>query len=445
MQKKDLLKQLNNLKNEIKPDLEWKKSSREILFSQIKAQTSGHKDEKISWHVLFVKQFMVSAYKPLGAMILIFGIGLGAYITTVGATRNSLPGDLLYNFKLTAERVQVGLASNDEKKADLEIAFADRRLDEMKKLTEDNKADKKENVQVSLKKFQESMDNVKSSLAKLEQVDSKTALKLANKVDEKTTEYVNILKDQQIKAPELTGNTETADAITASKSTADKAIDVMVKEFESGNKDIALEDLKAKVNARIDVLVKNIETDKTDIDLIIANKIAAAKALEEKRIADEAAAKKAAEEAAKKVAEEKAAADNTVSVPASTTSDGKTDTANTPAETNTNINTNTNSNNATEVTEGTVAEGDQTVDVQPEEVLPTIEEIKDKPAEAERLLAKAREFLASNSISQAFDLIKQADEIMRLVNKVIKANEEFLVAPVVEVQPVDVPAVKEGT
>ncbi len=438
MQKKDLLKQLNNLQHEIKPDLVWKKTNREILCSQIKAQTSDLKNQKISWHALLAKQFMVSAYKPLGAMILIIGIGLGAYITTVGATRNSLPGDLLYGFKLTTERVQVGLANSDEKKVDLEIVFADRRLTEMQKLTENDKSDKNENLQVSLKKFQESMDNVKTGLAKLEKADSKTAAKLANKVDEKTKEYVDILKDQQTKTPEVAANDETATAtakaITASKSTADKALDVIVKEFEGGNKEIALQDLKQKMNSRIDELVTKIETDKANIEKVITNKAAAAKALAAKEAADKAAAEASAAKALE--AKETVAAEAAAANESETETNTVTTEENKPANTNTNLNTNTNI-----VIEQPIPEV-KPVETVPAEVLPTIEEIKDKPAAAEKLLAKAREFLASNSISQAFDMIKQADDIMTLVDKVIKANEEFLVAPA-EVQPADVPAVKE--
>ena len=39
MKKKELLKQLNNLKETIKPDSSWQEANRDILLSQINAQT----------------------------------------------------------------------------------------------------------------------------------------------------------------------------------------------------------------------------------------------------------------------------------------------------------------------------------------------------------------------------------------------------------------------
>ena len=130
MKKKVLLKQLNTLKKKISPDLKWQKANREILLSQIKSQTSL--DFAFS-HQLFAKNLFLAVYKPLGSIILIFGILFGTWIASVGATRNSQPGDFLYGFKLTTERMQVNLTMNDEKRTNLEIAFAERRLDEIKK------------------------------------------------------------------------------------------------------------------------------------------------------------------------------------------------------------------------------------------------------------------------------------------------------------------------
>jgi len=420
MKKRELLKQLHNLKN-FKPDLEWQRTNREILLSQIKAQT---KAEFVFSNKLLFKNLFVAAYKPIGGLILIIGILFGAWIASVGATRNSLPGDLLYGFKLTTERMQVNLTLNDEKRTNLEMAFAERRLDEIKKtVAKDGSSSGKKNLELTFKKYQESINNVKSNLAKLEITNKQTAIKVANLVDEKTKVYVNILKDQQEQNPQLT-NKDTEQAISVSKATGDKALAVILNEFEVGGSGLKIDDLRQKIGNRIEDIEKNIESAKTDIEKIIANKkiaeeaaaSAAAKALAEKKAADEKAAAEAkAAETEKPASLEQSKTTETPSTGSEAdkaqTAETKTDTLATetvkPAEENTTAEVNTE-------------------EKEPEEVLPTIEEIKDKPKEAQALLAKAQDYLKSGSVSQAFDLVKQADDIMTLVEKVIKANEQYL-------------------
>ncbi|MCX6745472.1 MAG: DUF5667 domain-containing protein [Candidatus Parcubacteria bacterium] len=444
MHKRELLKQLNNLKQEIKPDPLWQKKNRDILLSQIKAQTNS--DFVFSYKLLF-KNIFLATYKPLGSLILIAGILFGTWIATVGAAKKSLPGDFWYGFKLTTERMQVNLTLNDEKRTGMEIAFADRRLDEIQKTTaKDGSAKSNKNLEVTLKNFQESINNVKSNLVKLEASDKQAALKVADLIDEKTKSYVGILKDQQDQNPQLIASKDAQQAISVSKATGDKALSVILEEFEAGGSGLKIDDLKQKINARIDDLDKSIAAAKGDIDKIIVNKkiadeaaaaSAAAKALADKKALED---KKAAESAVAKALADKEAAANAVeeAKPETTTTENETaNTANNNANTNINadINADANTNSQPEAqninSSDNTNQNDQAVS-QPEEVLPTIDEIKDKPKEAEVLLAKAKDFLKSGSVSQAFDLVQQADDIVTLVEKVIKANGQYLEAPAVQ-------------
>jgi hypothetical protein len=420
MKKRELLKQLHDLRRTIKPDLKWQEANREILLSQIKAQT---KLNFVLSHKLLVKNFLVAVYKPVGAMILVASILFGTWIATVGAAKNSLPGDFLYGLKLTTERMQVNLTMNDEKRTNLEFAFAERRLDEIKKTAaKDESSKNKKNIEATLKKFQESINNVKSNLAKLEITDKQAALKVADLIDQKAKEYIDIIKDQQATSPQLADNKETEQAISISKATADKALSLIVKEFESGESELILDQVKDKINARILDLEKNLISVQSEIDLIIVNK----KLAEEKAKAE--AEKQAAEEKVRLEAEKAAAIAETTNTAENTPStetkpEGNPNTVN-DSNTNTNSNVaqpdpapNTNSN---EVNVENVEEAPL------EEVLPTIEEIKDKPKEIEMLIAKAKGYLQSNSVSQAFDFVRQAEDVMTLVDKVIEANKQYL-------------------
>jgi hypothetical protein len=414
MTKKELLKQLHNLNQEIKPDAEWKASNRDILMSQIKAQTTVAKIEHASiFNGLMFKKFIAAAYRPVAAMVLIVGIVLGGYTMTVSATKNSLPGDFLYPIKLTGERMKVNLAGNDEKKANLEIEFAQKRLDEMQKVADNSgsDSDKKENMQVSLQKYQESINNVKTSLSKLEKTDSATALKVAKMVDDKTQNYVEILIDQQAKSPEITKAADTTDAISASKSMAEKALDVIINEYKAGSREVTLETVVQSLQNKLTDLNNGLEKDGQDLDKIIVN-MALAKELEAKQVA----------EAAKVAAEAVKLAETTGTAPTETT-------AETIAETNQNTNTNDNANINAPVQEPTPIEAPVPA---PVEVLPIPEVAKSRLVEIRSLLAQANGYLSTKEVFLSYARMKDAQDLMVLIDKVIEANKQYLEEPKAE-------------
>jgi hypothetical protein len=421
MKKKDLLRQLNNLQSTIKPDQVWKEKGREILHAQITAQTSSVSPKVLS-HAISNK-ILFSILRPVSVTLAIFIAVIGVWVAGVSATKNSLPGDLLYGLKLTGERLQVNLALSDEKRTDLEMAFAEIRLNEVKQVM--SKSKDKDKLALSLKKYQESMTNIKSNLAKLEMTDKSKALKVANLVDEKAKVYTDLLRGENI-----TQDKNTAEAIVVSKATSDKALSVILNDFESGNSTVTLEEIKSKIDIRIADIRKDNEVAKKNIETIIINKAKAdelAKAEEEARIKAEAEAKAKAEAEAKAQAEadaktqleaENTAATGTDSSINTETTQNQTEQNPVDLSTNANTNSNTNSEVKTEETPKPV-----------EEVLPTIDEIKNNPAEIEKLLVKAEDFMKNNSVSQAFDELNKADDLLNIVNKVIEANSQYLEAP----------------
>ncbi|MCX6740479.1 MAG: DUF5667 domain-containing protein [Candidatus Parcubacteria bacterium] len=417
MRKRDFLKQLNNLKNEVKPDAAWKQLNRDILLSQIKAQTSDTVQNKINWSSLFFKRLTVSLYKPVAGFILVFGIVLGSYVMTVGATKNSLPGDFLYPIKITSERMKINLANNDEKKANLEIAFAERRLEELQKITDQpvNDDKQKENVQVSLQKFQESINNMKTSLAKLEKTDSNVAVKVAKLVDEKTKNYVEILTQQKDKNPDLKKTEATLEAITSSKAMAEKALDMIINEYKAGSKEVTLDTVIQSLEKKMADLNYRLGRDNEDLDKIIVNK----------KIADDLAKAKAAEEAKAKAEAEKAAAaaaataiETGTETPAATT---EVKPAETPVEALVETIENINLNPPTDVTPIEVKA--------PEVVLPSPAEIKVKLADAQKLLLESKGYLITKEVLWSYSKLKDANDIIELAEDVIEANKEYLEAP----------------
>jgi hypothetical protein len=443
MKKKELLQQLNSLKDKIKPDAEWQASNRDILLSQINAQTRlDFTENKFKLLPnLFQRKFAMSFLKPMVSLVIILVFVFGVWTASVSATKKSLPGDLFYNIKLTTERVQVNLTLNDEKRANLEIAFAQRRLDEIEKIINQNEPD---NLAIPLQRFRENMNNVKSNLAKLEIKDKESAVKIANMIDEKTAEYVDVLIDQQEKSPEVALNAE--EAISASKSTGDKALSLIIEEYENGDSDLSEEDIVGKVQNRLNDLESSLNSVKTEIDLIIQ-----AQEAEAERLAQEAA--QAAEEQAAKEAAAAETAETNNEETAEQEPTGETETTDTPDQTSdessqaeinesaepTESADNEESQEPTEPadneeaadndesTEPTVAEQitDET-EKEPAEDLPAIEETTDLRVEALTLLADANNLLDDKKVSQAFAKIKQADDLSSLINKVVSANSQYL-------------------
>lgn len=72
-------------------------------------------------------------------------VGLSLIGGTAFASGGSIPGDLLYPVKIAAEKVQLGLATSDESKVNLQAKFAQVRLDELKALSQKIKLDAGEN------------------------------------------------------------------------------------------------------------------------------------------------------------------------------------------------------------------------------------------------------------------------------------------------------------
>jgi len=399
MRKKELIKQLQNLKGRIKPDALWLEKNRGILLSQLKAQTSQVGFEFGGGNVFLriVKKTFALTYKPLVGMAIVLLVVFGSWIATVSATKNSLPGGFLYNVKLTTERIQVNFVFDDEEKTNLEIKFADRRLEEIRQIVSQDSNDPKnrERLEVPLKKFQESMANVNMNLAKIEIKDQQKAVEIANILDSKAQEYVEALKEQQGNMTESAVAEKTDNAINVSKNTGERALDLMIRDFEAGQSRTLPDEISNKISDRIDSLEKEIEKSKADIKKIIINKVVIAKeAREAAKDEEEAGAIEAESGAEIKETDEQLE---------------KVDLAEEEMK-----------------EESTPEEPKEPAEKPAAEVLPSIEDVEGEPDKAYELLQQARLSLRNMQLSKAFELIKEADKIIVSTNKVISANRDIL-------------------
>lgn len=100
------------------------------------------------------------SFAAVGAIIIIIA-GSGS---TIALAKNSLPGDILYPVKLFTEQIQLKTVSSPENRVLKNIEFAQRRVEEIAALTEQNQKDAGASIQTSV---QEALWNLDSHLQQI--------------------------------------------------------------------------------------------------------------------------------------------------------------------------------------------------------------------------------------------------------------------------------------
>lgn len=169
MNDKDLLQKLNNLKT-IKPDDDFKKNYREVLYSQISAGAAVREPEsnlKIIWDSIMPGKIFIDMAKPVwltflaSVLILVTGIG-GVYVS-----KNSKPGDSLYIAKIISEKAQLAITFNEKEKAKLGLEFATNRAKEITQVLQESKESEKkkdEKVEQLSQNFKKEISQVRNRL-----------------------------------------------------------------------------------------------------------------------------------------------------------------------------------------------------------------------------------------------------------------------------------------
>ncbi len=107
-----------------------KQSSREKLLRQIKSVRPPARTSFSDILSLGIPR-QPAVVRAVASVLAIIMVILLAGGSTAYAAQNSLPGDALYPVKISTENVRLFIAGNDAAKAKLNIAFANRRLEEL--------------------------------------------------------------------------------------------------------------------------------------------------------------------------------------------------------------------------------------------------------------------------------------------------------------------------
>ncbi|MBI4779124.1 hypothetical protein HY797_01570 [Candidatus Falkowbacteria bacterium] len=247
MNDKDLLQKLNNLKT-VKPDDNFKKNYREVLYSQISAGAAVNEPEsnlKAIWDSLMPGKIFIDMAKPVwltfltSVLILVTGIG-GVYVS-----KNSKPGDSLYIAKIISEKAQLAMTFNEKEKAKLGLEFATNRAKEITQVLEESKESEKkkdEKVEQLSQNFRKEISQVRNRLITIKKSENQS-----NKKEEELEVFgANLGKNnqrmeisEQVK-PAVEAQAQPGPIATTTKenlSSPDKVLEEAEKMFDEKNYD----------------------------------------------------------------------------------------------------------------------------------------------------------------------------------------------------------------
>lgn len=205
MTEKELIAQIKGLR-QIKPSKDWVVLTKKNILG----------DECLSRRsFLDVFRFRF-VFAPLLAVLILVGL--------FGSAQYSLPGNLLYYVKRAAEKSRAVFVSA-EAKPQYELVMANKRLEELNKIAENNKV---KNIAPALNEFQKTKAVAKKSVFKsIKGKSEKEAIKMAKNV---APELNRINKNEE----KIFGSLGIASEENASSSTTDKVIiELLIKDGEN--------------------------------------------------------------------------------------------------------------------------------------------------------------------------------------------------------------------
>jgi hypothetical protein len=199
MTDKALIKLIKETGRKIEMDSAAKERVRNLLMAKIetdKAMTD-RPAEKVSFWLKLADAFVPAnfAFKPVATFSLAMALFLITSFATVNASKNTLPGNPLYNVKIGAERLRYLVAFSDEARTKASMEIAKKRAGELKQLMSVAEGPNKELLgAVVSEQLANELNNVKEKLNQFKSQE-KDAVKLAAMVKELDEQVVAMEKD----------------------------------------------------------------------------------------------------------------------------------------------------------------------------------------------------------------------------------------------------------
>ena len=212
---------------------------KELIEEDFRRSTYSYKDyvDYYWWNVsrLLLRPAMVG----LGIFVIVIGGGF----TTVSASTDAVPGEVLYTVKLASEKAQLSFAASDRKRAELHLAFATRRLNELSTITKSNVGNKAELVKVATDGFKTQVSDASNVMLGIE---DDVAVELAKLLDSQLDAYTSSI---QSVATDLGDDAEVEADVVAAQDNVDEvedaAVEVLVTHAENQEDDQSNEDVES--------------------------------------------------------------------------------------------------------------------------------------------------------------------------------------------------------
>ena len=200
---RDLKKQLKNLKHgEVNPRQEWLEKNRGLLLSQIR-NTVMPAEEQNAWEkiwfgasIFLPKRFVFNFVRPLAVLFVVAIVGMSGWIATVDASYEALPGDWLYPAKRVMEKTQMAAASlvgATTAETKLHAEFAKRRATEIKKVVQSNDPNKEIKVAGTVTDLKTEMRNASTKLDEIQKTGQTGVAEAAKEVQKNAEQINNVL------------------------------------------------------------------------------------------------------------------------------------------------------------------------------------------------------------------------------------------------------------
>ena len=258
------------------PKAAWVKETRAALLSDISQNKKTAQTAQPSWSVSFsylFPQSMLAPVRSLAVVALVIGLAVGGWLTSVSASTNSLPGDLLYGVKLASEKTQLTVAKvtgNKESAVQISLKSASNRASEIKQIA---KKQPKE-VQKVKESLEKNLSDAAEDVADMRQTDVTKAAALAKEMTETTAVISGNLRDaaKEVEKTEEGNEEATKEIVEASKTVEDAEIEAIGVVVE-GNPEEAKEIIAKKTESllgenevaklELEQLEKSLEEKKT--------------------------------------------------------------------------------------------------------------------------------------------------------------------------------------
>ena len=119
--------------------------------------------------------------------------------TALAASEEALPGDTLYPVKTVAENLQLTFATNDASRAELQLNFVRRRLDELTRLSEQARYSEMPSASQA---YQAQLQQAIAIIERLAATDPSLAVTLADKANTEIARHIEVLTALLAKVPD---------------------------------------------------------------------------------------------------------------------------------------------------------------------------------------------------------------------------------------------------